>query len=149
MEKYIGGVYDSDRLNNPLSNDILVFGSNTQGRHGKGSALFAKEKFGAVYGQSKGRQGNSYAICTKDLTVRKHPSVQKETIMEQIQVLYSYAAAHPELNFLIVYSGVGENLNAYSNIEMADMFKNAFFLGFIPSNILFQETFLKLMYNEI
>ena len=31
-------------------NQIFVFGSNTQGRHGKGAALTAKNKFGAVYG---------------------------------------------------------------------------------------------------
>jgi hypothetical protein len=31
-------------------NQIFVFGSNTQGRHGKGAALMARYKFGAVYG---------------------------------------------------------------------------------------------------
>lgn len=49
-------------------NGIFVFGSNTQGRHGKGAALLAKNKFGAIYGQAKGLQGQSYAIITKDLT---------------------------------------------------------------------------------
>jgi hypothetical protein len=31
-------------------NQIFVFGSNTQGRHGKGAALLARNKFGAIYG---------------------------------------------------------------------------------------------------
>ena len=31
-------------------NQIFVFGSNTQGRHGKGAALTARTKFGAIYG---------------------------------------------------------------------------------------------------
>lgn len=29
-------------------NQIFVFGSNTQGRHGAGAALIAKQKFGAM-----------------------------------------------------------------------------------------------------
>ena len=48
-------------------NQIFVFGSNTQGRHGKGAALCAKERFGAIYGQAYGLQGQSYAIVTKEL----------------------------------------------------------------------------------
>ena len=136
-------IYDPRRLSEPLDNDILVFGSNTQGRHGKGSALFAKEKFGAIYGKAFGRQGNAYAICTKSLTVKTHPSVSKELIINEIEVLYNYASLHTELNFLVVYSGVGENLNAYSNEEMAEMFR----MEGIPNNILFQEEFLKLIKN--
>jgi hypothetical protein len=68
-----------DKLN---SNQIFVFGSNTQGRHGKGAALTAKNKFGAIYGQAEGLQGQSYAIITKDLTKKNHPSRTKEQIIE-------------------------------------------------------------------
>ena len=39
-----------DKLN---ENQIFVFGSNTEGRHGKGSALKAKNNFGAIYGKSE------------------------------------------------------------------------------------------------
>jgi hypothetical protein len=46
-------------------NEVIVFGANVQGRHGKGAALTAKNKFVAIYGQSKGLQGQSYAIVTK------------------------------------------------------------------------------------
>lgn len=35
--------------------------------HGKDSSLFVYKKCGAIYGQSKGLQDNSYAIITKDL----------------------------------------------------------------------------------
>mgnify|MGYP006877977877 FL=1 len=68
-----------DKLN---SNQIFVFGSNTQGRHGKGAALTARNKFGAIYGQAEGLQGQSYAIITKDLTKTTHPSRTKEQIIE-------------------------------------------------------------------
>ena len=136
-------LYDPIRLLEPLSNDILVFGSNTQGRHGKGSALLAKEKFEAIYGKAMGPQGRSYAICTKDLTVKKHPSISQKHIINQIRELYKYAAENKSSNFLIVYSGEGENLNAYSHNEMANMFLTAEFD--IPQNILFQKSFAKYM----
>jgi hypothetical protein len=49
---------------------VFVFGSNLAGRHGKGAALFARQHRGAIYGRGIGRQGNSYAIPTKDGQLR-------------------------------------------------------------------------------
>lgn len=46
-------------------NQIFVFGSNPEGRHGAGAAKTAKDKFGANYGQGEGMQGQSYALPTK------------------------------------------------------------------------------------
>lgn len=124
-------------------NQIFCFGSNTQGRHGLGSALIAKTKFGAKYGQSEGLQGRSYAIITKDLTKKSHPSRTKEQIEEQIKKLYEFANNNVGLDFLIAYSGTGKNLNAYSSIEMAEMFR----CDTIPHNIIFEEDFSKLIIN--
>ena len=45
--------------------NVFTFASNLEGRHGKGSALEARHKHGAIYGQGEGRQGNSYGIPTK------------------------------------------------------------------------------------
>ena len=64
-------------------NGIFVFGSNTEGRHGLGAAKTAREKFGAKYGQPSGRQAQSYAIITKDLTKSFHPSVSRLDIEMQ------------------------------------------------------------------
>ena len=75
------------------SNQIFVFGSNTQGRHGKGSALVARLNFGAIYGQAYGLQGQSYAIVTKDLTKKIHPSVSILSIIDQINKLYEFFMA--------------------------------------------------------
>lgn len=132
-----------NRSNLPL-NGIFVFGSNTQGRHGKGAALIAKTQFGAKYGQAKGLQGKSFAIVTKDLTKTKHPSVSKAFIIEQITRLYDFAEANTRLSFYIAYSGIGTNLNAYSPQDMADMF-SYHTLKRIPDNIVFEETFAKLL----
>ena len=125
-------------------NGIFVFGSNTQGRHGKGSALIAKQKFGAIYGQAEGLQGQSYAIVTKDLTKSVHPSILESSIKEQIILLYYYANKNPNLDYYIAYNGTGINLNGYSNEEMANMFSSFK----IPKNIIFEEEFAKLVKNE-
>lgn len=125
-------------------NQIFVFGSNTQGRHGKGAALIARNNFGAIYGQAEGIQGQSYAIITKDLTKATHPSRTPEQIKEQIHKLYEYARQNPDKEFLVAYSGTGANLNAYSNQEMANMFSSEQ----IPSNIVFEEEFNKLVQEQ-
>ena len=127
-------------------NQIFVFGSNTQGRHGAGAAKIAKDKFGAKYGQAEGIQGQSYAIITKDLTKddKKNPSRTPEQIKEQIHKLYEYAKQHPDKEFLVAYSSTGKNLNYYSNEAMAEIFASEK----IPSNIVFEEGFNSLVFKE-
>jgi len=131
------------KLKSIKSYQIFVFGSNTEGRHGLGSALFAKQKCGAIYGQPSGLQGNSYAIITKDLTKKIHPSISKEFIIEQIFELYKYAMSDDgqKYDFIVAYSGTEVNLNNYTNQEMADMFS----FHSIPNNIVFEENFAKLL----
>lgn len=124
-------------------NQIFVFGSNTQGRHGKGAALFAKQNCGAIYGQARGLQGQSYAIVTKDLTQLFHPSVPVISILIEIDRLYTFAKLTPEKEFLIAYKGNVTTLNGYSPLEMSKMF---FVFSDIPSNIIFEESFYNLQY---
>jgi hypothetical protein len=124
-------------------NEVFVFGSNTEGRHSLGSALIAREKFGAIYGQAEGLQGQSYAIITKDLRKKPYnvPSRSKEQIMYQIDKLYDFARNNPDKDFLVAYNGKGLNLNMYSAKEMAEMF----YREDIPSNMIFEEEFYKLL----
>lgn len=122
-------------------NGIFVFGANPQGRHGKGAAATAKMFFGAKYGQGKGLMGKSYGIVTKDLRKSKHPSISSKEIKGQIKELYTFAIANPQLDFYIIYSGKGTNLNGYSNEAMGRMFSCAD----IPNNIVFEEEFSKLL----
>ena len=124
---------------------IFVFGSNTQGRHGKGGALKAKEKFGAIYGQAEGLQGQSYAIITKDISSYPHKSNDIKSIVTQIRRLYEFAVTMPEHEFYVCYSGSGTNLNGYSPKEMASMFAK----GWISKNIVFEEEFFNLILAEI
>ena len=104
---------------------VFVFGSNREGRHGKGAALTARQEHGAVYGQARGRQGNSYAIVTKEL----RPNLGKVTISEvntEVAEFLLYAEAHPEEQFQVTRVGCG--LAGHSEEMIKHMFKNA------PSN---------------
>lgn len=123
-------------------NQIFVFGSNTQGIHGAGAAKFALKNCGAVLGIPRGRQGQAYAVVTKDLTKDVHPSVSQEEIIAQIKDLYEYARQNPELEFLVAYTASGTNLNYYTNQQMADMFSAA---GNIPDNMVFEREFSELI----
>ena len=124
---------------------IFVFGSNTQGRHGRGAALTARLKFGAIYGNPEGIQGKSFAIITKDLTKKTHPSRTVAQITSQINKLYEYATLHPDKEFIIPYKCSDYNLNAYSSEEMAKMFASSE----IPENIVFDKLFYELVKSHI
>jgi hypothetical protein len=129
-------------------NQIFVFGSNTEGRHGGGAAKQAMS-FGAIYGCPKGQQGNTYAIITKDLAIGLR-SIPKWQICDQISDLYVVALCNPDREFLITYSGTGVNLNGYSPKEMAELFYWATFRlhpSLIPANIVFEEGFDKLVHE--
>ena len=102
---------------------IFVFGSNLAGRHGAGAALFARNNYGALYGQGVGRQGNSYAIPTKDYRINTLPL---ETIQGYVNEFLLYARNHPELDFRVTRIGCG--LAGYNDAQIAPMFTNA------PSN---------------
>ena len=124
---------------------IFVFGSNTQGRHGRGAALTARLKFGAIYGNPEGIQGKSFAIITKDLTKKTHPSRTVSQIISQINKLYEYATLHPDKEFIVPYKCTDYNLNAYSSKEMAKMFASSE----IPDNIVFDKLFYELVKSYI
>lgn len=85
-------------------NQVFVFGSNVEGRHGRGAAKQAL-KFGAQYGVSSGHVGQTYAIVTKDL--RKGYTVGLGKIERQLIVLKRYAELCPELEFLLTPVGTG------------------------------------------
>ena len=138
-------------IKNLRPNDIFVFGSNPEGRHGAGAAKLAYEKYGAKRGQGSGLQGQSYGLITKNLKAGYHDkktnityekagpkSVTEIQIIDNIKELYKFAKNNPNLNFLIAYTATGNNLNGYTNNEMASMFNKA---GDIPLNIIFEEKF--------
>lgn len=96
---------------------IFVFGSNRAGRHGKGAAAEAAHHWGAEYGIGEGRQGQSYAIPTKDSLLKV---LTLTVISEHVDTFLDYATAHPELRFLVTDIGCG--LAGYSPQFIAPMF---------------------------
>lgn len=99
--------------------DIFVFGSNLAGRHGAGAALFARTIHGALYGQGRGRQGNSYAIPTKDEFIQTLPLFR---IKEYVDDFLTYAKSHPDLTFNVTRIGCG--LAGYTDSQIAPLFKH-------------------------
>jgi hypothetical protein len=113
---------------------IFVFGSNTRGRHGKGAALEARQKHGAIYGFAEGRQGNSYAIPTKPgEDLRK--SLPIETIRGHVARFIEYARENPDLTFNLTRIGCG--LAGYSDDRIAPLFVGA------PANVIMPTGFRK------
>jgi hypothetical protein len=100
---------------------VFVFGSNTQGRHGKGAAKTARLQYGAIYGRAYGRQGNAYAIVTKNLT--RGPAVDLKYIADQVALFIDYAANHPDDTFLITRIGCG--LAGFTDAQIAPLFSSA------------------------
>jgi hypothetical protein len=101
---------------------IFVFGSNRQGRHGKGAALHARLKHGAKYGQAEGLQGNSYAIITKELRKNFAPVTLAE-IGVGVERFLKFARDNPHVNFIVSLIGCG--LAGFTCDQIAPLFKQA------------------------
>lgn len=105
----------------PKSGEVWSFGSNLAGRHGAGSALVARERFGAILGQGIGYQGtdpaHSYAIPSKD---EKIASLPVPEIERHAVEFVAFAHAHPELHFFVTRVGCG--LAGHKDADIAPLF---------------------------
>lgn len=99
---------------------IFVFGSNLAGRHGKGAAKTARNKFGAIYGKGVGRQGNSYAIPTKD---SKLQTLSLVDIYFYVRDFVDYAKNNLDEEFFVTRVGCG--LAGYQDKDIYPMFVGA------------------------
>lgn len=107
--------FTPDRISELKENEIFVFGSNLGGFHGGGAARIAVMKFGAVWGQGVGLQGQSYAIPTMQGGV--------ETIKPYVDEFCQFALEHPELKFLVTRIGCG--IAGFTSEDIAPLFVNA------------------------
>lgn len=113
---------------------IFVFGSNLAGRHGRGAALHASKFHGAIYGQGIGRQGQSYAIPTKDGRLNPLPL---DVIARHVADFLTYARNNPELRFYLTPIGCG--LAGYEPRQIAPLFRGA------PENVEIPAEFMGLI----
>ena len=116
-EKYMG--YTPDYIDTLLPKQIFVFGSNALGYHTGGASGTARKKFGAVWGQAEGLQGQCYAIPVDyGKNVRKDGEVRAA-----VGRFVTFAKEHPDLFFLVTRVGCG--IAGYHDEEMAQFFIDA------------------------
>ena len=102
-------------------NRIFVFGSNEGGIHGAGAAKFAFEHRGARWGKGVGIAGESYAIPTKDRTIRH--TLPLPTIKGYVDEFLFLAQSVPEVEFQVTCNGCG--LAGLKHEDVTPMFKDA------------------------
>ena len=107
--------YTPERITELKPNEIFVFGSNLAGAHGGGAARLAYNRFGAVWGQGVGLQGQSYAIPTMQGGV--------ETIKPYVDEFIRFAKQHLEQKFLVTKIGCG--IAGFKVDEIAPLFYHA------------------------
>ena len=112
-KEYYGPRVTHNHIVHLEDNEIFVFGSNAGGHHGGGAAAYAMRKFGAVWGQGEGPQGQSYAIPTMEGIADMEEAIKRFT---------SFAAEHSELRFLVTRIGCG--IAGYSASQIAPLFKD-------------------------
>lgn len=118
----------SDRITSLRPDEVFVFGSNLAGMHGGGAARLAYERFGAVWGQGVGLQGQSYAIPTMQGGV--------ETIAPYVNDFIDFALRHPHLKFLVTEIGCG--IAGFTPAQIAPLFARALEVGniYLPARFL-------------
>ena len=107
--------YTPNRISALNPGEIFVFGSNLAGAHGGGAAHIACQRFGAIWGQGVGLQGQSYAIPTMQGGV--------ETIKPYVDQFIEFATSHPEMTFLVTRIGCG--IAGFRDEEIAPLFAAA------------------------
>ena len=111
--------------------EVFVFGSNKEGMHGGGAARIAYKEFGAIWGEGVGMTGRCYAIPTMDGSL--------DIIRKHVDDFTEYAAAHPELTFLV--TRIGCSIAGWRDSEIAPLFGKASELG----NVTLPEEFWKIL----
>ena len=117
------------------SNMIFVFGSNEGGWHGAGAAKFALEHRGAKLGVPFGQEGQSFAIPTKDATIKAY-----------VDEFLEEAKLHPELDFQVTRIGCG--LTGLKDEDIAPMFNDPDGGGLMPKNLWFDTAWAPYLYAD-
>lgn len=117
-----------------LKRVIFVFGSNLAGRHGKGAAKDAHQKWGAAYGTGSGPTGNAYAIPTKD---EKLGVLELDKIEPYVKEFIKYANKNQKLLFYVTAFGTG--LAGYSVTQIKGLFGD---FSKLPYNIVFTKDWM-------
>lgn len=123
--------YTPENITKLGEDDIFVFGSNLAGMHGGGAARVAWQKFGAVWGQGVGLQGQSYAIPTMQGGV--------ETIKSYVDEFLDVAYECDQNTFYVTRIGCG--IAGFTDEQIAPLFNRALDMY----NVVLPESFVKII----
>ena len=118
---------DTGNIQELAPNEIFVFGSNLDGRHGKGAAKTAHDKFGAEYGVGEGPTGQCYAIPTKD---RNLHIISLSDITLSVRTFIKHV--FEDSNKLYLLTPIGCGLAGYTPDQIAPLFDRHLFNLVIP-----------------
>lgn len=119
---------------------VFVFGSNLAGIHGAGAAKEAFEKYGAVRGQGRGRQGRSYAIPTKDKDI--YTALPLTDIEDYVKEFRFHAGVVRGDNIYIL-TPIGTGYAGYSHEDMYPLFRD------MPDNVMLPYMWAQMkLYNQ-
>lgn len=118
----------AEQIMDLLPGQVFVFGSNVKGLHAGGAARTAHEKFGAIWGQGEGLQGDSYAIPTMGTLFELEQAVAR---------FLSFAERTPERVFLLTPIGTG--IAGWPTPQIARLFTDA------PENVLLPQVFMEVL----
>ena len=117
--------FTPENISELAPNEVFVFGSNLMGHHGGGAARVALNRFGAIWGQGVGLQGQSYG-----------------TIAPYVDEFIAFAATRLDLTFLVTRIGCG--IAGFRDEEIAPLFKEAL----EAENIVLPESFVTLLLSK-
>lgn len=123
--------YTPEVITSLKGDEIFVFGSTLRGAHRGGAAKMAVEKFGAVMGQGKGLQGQSYAIPSMLKTVSQMQPYVTEFI--------KFARHNSQWKFYVTKIGCGRA--GFDEKDVAPLFADALELG----NVYLPESFVEIL----
>ena len=127
--------YTPEVITSLKGDEIFVFGSTLRGAHRGGAAKLAVEKFGAVMGQGKGLQGQSYAIPSMLKTVSQMQPYVAEFI--------KFAKHNSQWKFYVTKIGCGSA--GCVEKDVAPLFMEA--LGL--ENVYLPKSFVEILQGEL
>lgn len=108
-----------DKIEHLALDEYIVVGTNYEGRHAGGAALYAMDNFGLIWGCSEGLSGQTYALPTMSGLFR-----MKGAAREFIE----FAKFNPDKTFYLTKVGCG--IAGYDESRIAPLFKNT------PDNVI-------------
>ena len=108
-----------EKITELAPNEVFTFGSNMEGKHGKGAAKDALQ-FGANMGKGFGLAGQTFAIPTKSNPYKKMFLFEIKTY---VQFFISFAEHNHSLTFLV--TPIASGYAGYTPEQIAPLFKEA------------------------